>query len=511
MQFNSIRLPLVLGHALFAGLLLLLAWLAVIFSFRPGLEKIESEAAASLVERFNLEIQTEIHSVERLATDWAVWNDMYEFIENQTPKFVEANVVPSMFRNAKLNALAVYDLTGKVILAKSYDPAANLLKRLSQFDHGQIPDNFRFTLDIKKGDKRYGLWTFNGQPSLFTAKAVTDSDEAVEPNGFLVMAVPLDEAMLQAIGKKLHVEISMHDIQKNALVPVAGALKIVPTSETITEVYTTLSDAVGTPQRLIRLDMPRVLYGIGWKSVQHTITIALFAIIALTVGLVVFTKYLVSIPLQKLSETVSTIGEAEHSEDLQRLPVERNDEIGIVARSVKKMHERILFLANHDVLTQLPNRKVFRSAFDQAYARRGRQTDRLGVLVLDLDGFKPINDTYGHPAGDRVLQVVAQRLRQTVRENDMVARTGGDEFAILCVPVLSDKDMEAVAHKIMQITEPPIMLDDGQDVYIGMSIGGCFVTADTTLDQALSAADTALYEAKKAGKNTYRIAGGHVS
>ncbi len=88
MKFNSIRLPLVLGHTLFAGLLLLLAWLAVILSFRPGLEKIESEAAASLVERFNLEINTEIQSVQRLATDWANWDDTYEFIKSGTPKFM---------------------------------------------------------------------------------------------------------------------------------------------------------------------------------------------------------------------------------------------------------------------------------------------------------------------------------------------------------------------------------------------------------------------------------------
>jgi len=207
-QFNSIRLPLVLGHALFAGLLLLLAWLAVIFSFRPGLEKIESEAAASLVERFKLEIQTEIQSIQRLATDWAAWDDTYEFIESGTPKFVETNVVPTVFRNAKLNALAIYDLSGKVILAKSYDPASKHLKPLSQFNAGIIPENFRFTLTINKNEDRIGLWDFNGQPSLFTAKAVTDSNEEAEPNGILVMAVPLDEATLQSIGKKLRVNIS---------------------------------------------------------------------------------------------------------------------------------------------------------------------------------------------------------------------------------------------------------------------------------------------------------------
>jgi len=299
----------------------------------------------------------------------------------------------------------------------------------------------------------------------------------------------------------------MQSIQDNMQnVPQANSIKIVPVSETSTEVYTTLADAVGKPQLLIRLDMPRVLYGIGWKSVQHTILIALFSIIALTVGLVVFTKHLVSLPLQKLSETVATIGETENFENIEKLPVERNDEIGVVARSVKKMHERILYLANHDVLTQLPNRKVFRTAFNKAYEKHKRQTDKLGVLVLDLDGFKPINDIYGHPAGDLVLQEMAKRLRKTVRENDVVARTGGDEFAILCVPVFSGKDMEAVALKILEASRPPIMLDNGQEVCVGMSIGGCLVTNDTTLDQALSSADMALLKAKEAGKNTYRVA-----
>ena len=164
----------------------------------------------------------------------------------------------------------------------------------------------------------------------------------------------------------------------------------------------------------------------------------------------------------------------------------------------------VLFMARHDALTGLPNRVMFRERVEQAIAMVGRGT-RFSVFCLDLDKFKEVNDTQGHPVGDAVLVAVAERLKACVREVDTVARLGGDEFAIMQVAVRQPEDAEVLASRIIEAFGQPLDVC-GHRITVGSSIGVTVSTSDgSSYDALVREADIALYLAKTEGRGIARF------
>jgi diguanylate cyclase (GGDEF)-like protein len=170
----------------------------------------------------------------------------------------------------------------------------------------------------------------------------------------------------------------------------------------------------------------------------------------------------------------------------------------------RKAEARIEYMAHHDALTELPNRISFRQEMDKALARI-EQGVTLAVLCIDLDHFKPVNDTLGHPMGDALLQAVSGRLRALVGPTDIIARLGGDEFAIVQMSV--DQPVGATtlaARLIREISETYVV--QGHQIVIGASVGIAVAPNDgTDPDRLLKNADLALYRAKEDGRGTYRF------
>ncbi len=175
----------------------------------------------------------------------------------------------------------------------------------------------------------------------------------------------------------------------------------------------------------------------------------------------------------------------------------------------KRAERRLAHLAHHDELTGLTNRSTFRERVDHALARCRRQQVGLGVMFLDLDRFKMINDTMGHDAGDILLAEVATRLKVAVRESDTVARLGGDEFAILLEDLEGPHVPSEIAERVIRAFEEPIDLG-AAEVAVTTSIGiAQYPNTAETVEGLLKAADAAMYRAKAAGRNSYRIAQGY--
>ena len=168
----------------------------------------------------------------------------------------------------------------------------------------------------------------------------------------------------------------------------------------------------------------------------------------------------------------------------------------------KRAEERIVHAAHHDALTGLPNRILFAEQLKQAL-KRVRRGERLAVLYIDLDRLKRVNDTLGHPIGDKLLKGVADRLRACIRDIDTAARLSGDEFAIIQSSIDRPSDAAALAIRIGAAVREPIDLN-GHQVVVDTSIGISIAPDDgTELDELLKTADIALYEAKNAGRGTY--------
>jgi diguanylate cyclase (GGDEF)-like protein/PAS domain S-box-containing protein len=171
----------------------------------------------------------------------------------------------------------------------------------------------------------------------------------------------------------------------------------------------------------------------------------------------------------------------------------------------REAQEKLAYLAHHDPLTNLPNRTKFREDLEQTL-RRVNRDGRVAVLCLDLDHFKEINDSLGHPIGDDLLKDVACRLRTSVRDGDTVARLGGDEFAIVQAGTdLQASESSSLAERLVEILGAPYDIQ-GHQLNIGVSIGIAFAPNDgEDPDQLLKNADMALYRAKEDGRGTYRF------
>jgi diguanylate cyclase (GGDEF)-like protein/PAS domain S-box-containing protein len=168
--------------------------------------------------------------------------------------------------------------------------------------------------------------------------------------------------------------------------------------------------------------------------------------------------------------------------------------------TVQKVEEdRIQHVAHHDSLTGLPNRLLFRDRLGQATSVAKRDSRQLALLYLDLDKFKQVNDTLGHDAGDQVLQLVAERIREQVRESDTIARLGGDEFAVIVRDILNRQDVETVAGKIAAAISAPMNLpNQPRAVEIGCSIGIAVYPVDAQdQENLIHVADAAMYETKR--------------
>jgi diguanylate cyclase (GGDEF)-like protein/PAS domain S-box-containing protein len=197
-----------------------------------------------------------------------------------------------------------------------------------------------------------------------------------------------------------------------------------------------------------------------------------------------------------------------HTYLAQKFPLRRADgelfAVGCIATDIterKRAEERVRYLAQHDALTGLPNRVLLRDRLVQAVAQARRSNTQVGVMFIDLDYFKNINDSLGHEAGDRLLEEMSLRLRGCLREGDTVARLGGDEFVVSLLALKDSHDVIPVAEKLLESLREPVKL--GPDVlHVTASVGVSLYPADgEDADELMRCADAAMYHAKEKGRD----------
>jgi diguanylate cyclase (GGDEF)-like protein len=177
---------------------------------------------------------------------------------------------------------------------------------------------------------------------------------------------------------------------------------------------------------------------------------------------------------------------------------------GVVVRQIHRVGREREHLATHDALTGLPNRVLLLDRLDQAILRAKRYGNHVGLLFVDLDGFKAVNDRYGHQVGDELLKQISARLKQDIRAGDIVARLGGDEFIIGVLDASAAEQVIHVAEKILAAINDPVQIGEFT-VSVSGSVGVCVYPEQSgDASDLLKCADAAMYEAKEAGKNQIR-------
>jgi diguanylate cyclase (GGDEF)-like protein/PAS domain S-box-containing protein len=197
--------------------------------------------------------------------------------------------------------------------------------------------------------------------------------------------------------------------------------------------------------------------------------------------------------------------------ELEQQVAQRTEELAATNEALRseideriRAQQELTHLAGHDSLTELPNRVFFTEQLTTTLFHAKRRDNLLGLLFMDLDGFKQVNDTHGHEAGDQLLIEVSRRMRQVVRREDIIARMGGDEFTVILNELSEQSDAERIAEKLIHAVNQPIVCN-GISCHVGISIGiALYPHHGSSPDALIRQADDAMYEAKGAGKNCYR-------
>ncbi|HKY02982.1 MAG TPA: EAL domain-containing protein [Burkholderiales bacterium] len=173
--------------------------------------------------------------------------------------------------------------------------------------------------------------------------------------------------------------------------------------------------------------------------------------------------------------------------------------------SLKRYEEKLHYQAQHDALTGLPNRFQFQERFSEMLSRANRQDSQVAVMVIDLDRFKNVNDSFGHAAGDELLQQTAERLKSNIRQSDIVGRFGGDEFSVLLDNIGTAQNAAVIAQKLLNTFTAPFVVA-GHEIYVSGSIGiSCYPADATDAENLFKNADVAMYRAKAEGRNRYQF------
>ncbi|PZR20181.1 MAG: sensor domain-containing diguanylate cyclase, partial [Azospira oryzae] len=192
---------------------------------------------------------------------------------------------------------------------------------------------------------------------------------------------------------------------------------------------------------------------------------------------------------------------------LEARVAERTRDLAAANDRLLANEQQLQRMARHDPLTGLANRLLLDDRISHGLAVGRRNGTRLALLLIDLDGFKPINDEHGHAVGDQLLVVLADRLQRSVRAVDTVARLGGDEFVLVLEDLAAVEDGRQVAAKVVAEMSRPVVLE-GRELLVSASAGLAFYPEDGEDAQTLlRRADEAMYEAKRAGRNTFRQVG----
>jgi diguanylate cyclase (GGDEF)-like protein len=269
---------------------------------------------------------------------------------------------------------------------------------------------------------------------------------------------------------------------------------------------------VGDVRGLIEVVQPIDAILAGSQNLSHNLVAGGTIGGLVLLGLLLANALRLTRPLRDLTRAIRAM--AQGMRDARIPHTDRTDELGTVARALLNLKEQteeraraealVTHMARHDALTLLPNRVLFRENLKLDLQRAGREHP-LAVLCLDLDNFKSVNDTLGHPVGDALLKMVADRLARCLSESDTVARLGGDEFAIVQATGAQPVAATMLAQSLIDAIAAPYEVD-GHTVVIGTSVGIALAPNDgSDPDEVLKNADMALYRAKADGRGTYRF------
>ncbi|HWR13397.1 MAG TPA: diguanylate cyclase [Terriglobales bacterium] len=495
--------------------ILLLAMFAVSCAVLPkSFARLERRHVEDDLDRTRQLLHREIVELDRTATDYANWDDTYEYMLNFSPRYVRSTYSVPTLRNLGLRSVMLVNNDDRIVMLRSV-----------KGDETESPHDANHLLRIVSGSRRgvfrsiAGVVQLSDGAVLMAAHPILNSSYKGTPRGILLMTRDFDSKLVARLSSLAQMPVSVEllphgdagDQSNNLALPFASTV-IQDSKDDHIEALATIRGLEGEPDFRLRIVHTRDISQQG----RNAIHLLLFMITALGVAFAVLNLWTVDtyvigriLKLTKFTKTVrSGTGLA------GRIDIQGNDEISELGSRMNDMlselqasHESVLaarkrleFEASHDSLTGMWNRAAGLDFLKKELARSSREGTEVSVVMLDLDYFKEINDRFGHSGGDAVLRNLSSVIRRNLRTFDMSARYGGEEFFIIA-PNCSPDEAKSLAQRIItRIESSPINVQDSV-VRATASAGVCSGTFPTASEDLLGAADRALYRAKANGRN----------
>ena len=491
---------------------------------RPELLAWEQDEALAQLRRVVQAIEREIDHLRAFNSDWSNWDDAYEFVAGHNPHFVDATLQENNFASAKVNLIAFYRSDGHLIWAGYHprstdpdpDPAPLMTEQLkalalSAAQRGAAGDAEQSVA---------GLVLTAGRLMLVSAHLVLPSNGAGPAQGVMLAGRTMDADFLNRLRTQTEMDLAIAPFDQLAdLVGPAGLpdtfdpgglplLRRVSNREL--QVLTPYPDARGERALVIRVNLPRALFLQGERLLSYSLygTAAVFlGALALAGALL---QWLVFSPIERLAQRTAQVrASGDYS---ARLGTGRKDEIGQLSQEFDRLLARIdaqaqdlTALSFDDALTGVKNRRYLDEQLATDWSLLQRTQQPLALLLFDIDDFKRYNDVYGHRQGDRALIAVAKAAEGIFRRaSDFVARYGGEEVVIV-LPGLGIEEATEQAERLREA-----VLDLGlrhsassvaDIVTVSVGVTSRIPAPDQTPSELLEAADRAMYQAKRRGKN----------
>jgi len=503
--FRSLRTKTIISLSVVAIFMILSIFFVLQTAMMSRILELENRYVTEHVQRTLNSIDGETERLASIAQDWAVWDDTYSFIIEGDESYIRRNALDlSTFANLQIDMMAFVSRSGEYIFASETDIAEENIIPVSP-SITEYMKNTPLLRNIDPDYKMQGLIMLPEGPMLIASSPILTSNGAGPVAGNLIIGIKLDEAEISQLSNQLQLPIAIKNL---------GSLEQIKSNANDTGVfvedkqqnkitgYSVLNDVAGQPALVASITMNREISLIGQKGIAVVFTIMIS--VSLFCGFIIL-LFLNKHILSRLSQLVAEVRHIGMDESFStRLkPGKMHDEIQLVSEEInlmmdelEKAHQRLLktdedlrsinvnlenrveertselttvnkklekeisermkaeetikHLAFHDYLTGLPNRLYFLNHLSDIIHQSNCCEKALAIMFLDLDGFKMVNDTWGHTTGDQLLKEVSSRLTEVAGKYDIVARMGGDEFIFLIDNIANTECIQNVSQKILR-------------------------------------------------------------
>lgn len=496
----------------------------------PAFYEIENQQAKKSMDRLDELLSESIDSINRLNYDWSTWDDSYQYVQDGNDNYKNSNSLDDSFSDLEIDLVYFLNLQGDVVWgdvtnASEVDSGKYLASEYISQSILLLKDHMDSIDPIADSDDQFvkGIYNHNGEPVLYSIRPILKSTGDGPAKGYLIMGKIFNDKLVKNYENRIKSKFSVNALDKlnaSGMILESNFYDIEEINDEtlkITKIFAFNKVPVIQVTKVFYRDITLN----GRNSIHYGLitifVVGLFSVLTIWALL----KFSVITPIIKLTEQIQSI--TKNKDYSLRSTITNKDEIGVLTHEfnqmlslientntkLKSVNKTLEKQAITDPLTGLPNRLNFENKLDVDWNSLRRSKKPLSILMVDIDFFKQFNDHYGHQAGDQCLQNVASILDNCMqRASDMAARFGGEEF-ILIMPgheldsarVVADKIQSAFARK--KIPHAHSEISDFLTISIG--IASVIPSQASSISDLIREADSALYIAKKNGKNRNEI------